>query len=339
MSLLFSSVEKIEKNGFAQIIKRAHKDELETTANQINYLLNLPDELQNIFPNILEYRIGKHEVWYTMPFYSMHSLDCALYQNQISIDDLKTIFYSLINTVFDKIYIHNIHSAPSDYIKTIHFNRIEKRLKYLYSKRPDLSTLIYSDIITINDVKYRNALVLLNEIQQQSILLGKLSPKFLGLIHGDLETNHILFDINDDKKVELILLDPRMPLNGGDYTYDMGKLWQSIDGQANNLIKGLFNLSFNMTNRQIDAKFSIHNLRPVEELKELQEFVIGIINKKQIHNDTNWYYRCLFSQAAHFLSAPPFFMDKNYPEKLAEAMYLTGVIQLNNLYERMLEHE
>ena len=293
--------------------------------------------MQNIFPNVLEYRIGKREVWYTMPFYSMQSLDCALYQNRVSIDDLKIIFGSLINTVFDKIYIHNIQSAPCDYIRTIHFNRIEKRLKYLYSKRPDLSALIHADVITVNDIKYRNALVLLNEIQQQSSLLEKLSTKFLGFIHGDLEANHILFDINDDKKVEFVLLDPRMPLNGGDYTYDMGKLWQSIDGQVVNLIQGL---SFDMTDRQIDAKFSIHNLRPVEELKELQRFAINIINsKKLILSDNNWYYRCLFSQAAHFLSAPPFFMDENHPEKLAEAMYLTGVIQLNNLYERMLAHE
>jgi hypothetical protein len=336
MSLLFSSVEKIEKDGITQIIKRAHEDELETTADQINYLLNLPEGLQEFFPTILEYKIGNDKVWYTMPFYSMQSLDCALYQNHVSIDDLKIIFSSLINIMFDKIYIRNICTVPCDYIKTIHFNRIEKRIKYLYSKRPDLTSLIYADIITVNGIKYRNVLALLNEIQQSS-LLEKLNPQFLGFIHGDLETNHILFDINDNK-VDFIFLDPRMPLNGGDYTYDMGKLWQSIDGEVTNLIQGLFNLSFDMSNQEVNAKFKINRLRPVKELNELKKFVLDIVsNKKFILNDNNWYYRCLFSQAAHFLSAPPFFMDKNHPEKLAEAMYLTGVIKLNTLYNDYLK--
>lgn len=338
MNLSFSHVEKIQKNGLVQIIKRANKDELVTTTEQINYLLNLPKELKNIFPSILEYYIGE-EVWYTMPFYSLLSLDDALYKTDIPISTLEMVFKELINTIFDKMYVHNIQKAPRDYITKTHFERIQKRLKYLCYIRPDLSALIHSNTIYVNGVKKLNALTLLDMLKERTDLLNKLSPNFLGLIHGDLETNHILFDIDENKKVKLILLDPRMPLDGGDYTYDLGKLWQSLDGEIGSLIRGLFTLSYNTIKGKHDFNFVVNNLREETELNSLQKYVFNIVNKKILSLDDNWYYRCLFSQAAHFLSAPPFFVDKKYPEKLAEALYITGVIQLNNLFERMIKND
>ncbi|WP_372997659.1 hypothetical protein [Lutispora sp.] len=330
MNMQFSSVREICKEGKRQILKTAYENEREATISQINYLLNLPNDIKHIFPEILDYCISENEVWYIMPLYEMTTLDSELRKTEMPLEDLKKVIKTLIEILFEKVYDAN--KVPfNNYVYEAHIKRIKKRIKYLISVCPRLEPLIVSKSILINGKEYININKLIDNLEISSVM-EILTPKLIGFIHGDLEANHIMFEILKDK-VNICLLDPRMPSEGGDYSYDLGKLWQSLDGYMHNLQAGFYDLTFDLKSENPEFIFNINTLRPYDELKCLCEYAKQCVNSKISHIDSNWMARCLFSQAAHFLSAPPFYIGRNFPPDLYLALYLRGVILLNEFFE------
>ena len=166
----FSSVYKFEKDGCFQMMKFANINELETTINQIQYLQQLPNDLKQYFPKVLEYYVGKNTVWYTMPFYSMNSLNNIICDKSIDLNLVKKVFEVLIDIIFDKLYNNIIGSVSNDYAEAVYFSRIKKRIKYICDKRPDLAALVTNETIVINGKEYYNALCLLKKIEKTNIV-------------------------------------------------------------------------------------------------------------------------------------------------------------------------
>ncbi|MCK0473045.1 hypothetical protein [Halalkalibacter sp. APA_J-10(15)] len=333
IEMAFSSVKLINKNNRKLILKSAEKNELQTTVEQIEYLNNLPSSLKKYFPNVIDYTISSEMVQYLMPYYDMTQLDVALSGKEVPYYLLEKVLSNLISIVFQEIYPLNKIIPPDNYMYEKHFNRVISRIDYLLFHRKDLVNIIKAPYLKINQKTYMNFYNCINKVMDKDHI-NSISPIELSLIHGDLEANHIMFK-EKDKKLRIKLLDPRVSKNGGDFAYDLAKLFQSVHGQVHEIQRGNFCLEIKSNMHCPEVNFSIHNCRDIDELKKLLDVLRIDVN--QYSFDKSWEQRTMFIESIHFLSSPPFFLSEKFPPFAAEALYIQGIILLNNYVNKYLD--
>ncbi|MEI2358512.1 hypothetical protein [Mesobacillus zeae] len=319
----------MNRNDQAYIVKTAQQKDLVTTIEQIHYLQNLPDEIKSYFPEITEFNITAESVSYHMPFYKMNQLDDALLDPDCQMDEIHEALTLLIDLLFSHIYGKDSKPVPEDFVLKTHIQRMEKRIHYFLSQRPDLCRLILSPALKINGEIFTNTLPSFDFLLREKNL-ESLTPSNLSFVHGDLEANHILF-LKQQGEMQLKLLDPRSTDKGGDFAYDLGKLFQSIHGKSHVIQRGQFSLKYELEKDIPEIEFYVNSGRP-SEYKDLFDKVINRINERC--NDKNWEKRTLFSEAAHFLSAPPFFLESDCDA--AAGLYLQGILLLNDFMKNHL---
>lgn len=331
-SISFSSVNMIELNGKKFMRKIANENERQTTIDQIFYLKCLPENIKKYFPRIEEYTINDRYVSYLMPFYNMLQLDEALLSSSIKKNQIILVLEKLIDIMFLEIYPKFHIPTPKDYFLVMHYNRAINRIKYLLNQRADLFNLINSPYLIINGKECVNGANLLNKIVDSSYF-KLLSPPFIGLVHGDLEANHIMFDFKNKSDIDIILLDPRVTNKGGDLAYDLAKLYQSIDGYSHEIQRGSFKFDINYSGKYPEILFLINGHRDFKEYNLMKNQLDKNINRHATYSDcSNWKARTSFIEAVHFLSAPPFFMHSQ-TDRIAEALYIQGVYLLNEFVQ------
>lgn len=337
-NICFSSVRKIIMDNRTCMLKIANNKEREITIEQINYLLKLPNSLKEFFPEILSYDINEEQVHYIMPYYNMPTLDEVLRTKKISLHEIQLVLKQLIHFMFTNVYTRKQTTPPNDLIKKQHLDRIDKRLKFMYNTQKNFQYLIDSKELQINNKKYLNYPYILEEIEKHGII-KQLNPNFIGLIHGDLEANHIMFNI-EGSQIKLRLLDPRFPKGGGDIAYDMGKLWQCLNGLSHEIQTGNFILDIIQYSNTTKINFSINSTLCLADYNYLKNSIIDSLEEHMTtHEVEKLLLRTEFAEAVHFLSAPPFFVGDNFPDYLAEALYIQGIIKINDFYHNYINYK
>ncbi|MDY7989861.1 hypothetical protein UY286_04920 [Paenibacillus polymyxa] len=332
IDLSFSNVELIEKDGLFFILKKAIETDLETTSLQISFLKQLPYKVKAYFPEIIEYNIKDDEVWYTMPYYKLTSLDAALSDNSIPVVKMEQLLLNMLTMLINDFYSKKIEGElTQSYLDKVYFERIKKRINYFSSSSIENERLVTANEVFINGKSFKNPLYIIEKMQSETQKLRDLTPLFTTMTHGDLEANHILFDVEDLNNYKL--LDPRVNVKGGDPAYDLGKLFQSLNSYSHLMFSGLFKLEIEtLLSGHSHYCFNYIHKRPEEQLIYLKQQLYKEIDMQVIPSLTNWKQRSLFAEASHFLSAPPFFLSPKYPKHLAKMLYIQGVILLNNFY-------
>ena len=204
---------KIDSRDFNDIVCKdikTYKKISEDLSGEINYYLNIPSEIKDIFPIMFNYDTILNK-WYEMENINGIPVSHLYLNEELTIEQLDNIMGT----------INRIHNCQSSEIELNHelniYNNYSKKLKKRY-KNYDYSQFQNSNII------YNFLLLKLEEYEENK--LGKLT-----MIHGDPVFTNIL--INRFGKIKLI--DMRGSIDNiltiyGDKLYDIAKIYQSIIG-------------------------------------------------------------------------------------------------------------
>jgi len=172
---------------------------------ELNYYQNIPHELSDYFPSLLNFNKNENVLELTMeyikgiPLYYLYK-NCLLTERNI--DNLFMILEKIHSTPI-------LISVSNENISNNYFKKLSDRFNNDYYF--DDSKEIYEKIIMDLSQNY--------------------SPKIVGMIHGDFWFSNILLDYQDEYR----FIDMRGQLDGvltmnGDKYYDYGKMYQSILG-------------------------------------------------------------------------------------------------------------
>lgn len=245
-------------------------DDVKKFIGEIKWYLKLPTGLEYVSPRIFDYSTDKDKPFVSMEYYSYNTIhDLFLYGN-ISESNWRNIFKKIkfILDDFAKYSVENEQLKES--VKDMYIDKTIARLNDV--KKNEKFALFFTDSITINGVKYLN---LEKIIEKLNILINEklLNIKSFCIIHGDLCFANMMID---DKLKVIKLIDPRGKFGKfdiyGDQRYELAKLFHSVDGKYDYIIKDLFDIEVNGTNIEYKVKSKdttgIYNVM-VEELSDL----------------------------------------------------------------------
>ena len=303
--------------------------------NEIEWLLNLPSELNPYFSEVLAYDTESDNVFFDVPYYGSRNLREYIFDGHFDADAAVSFLEKLLDWMFQNVYSRKIEDAPDDWVMEKHINRVLDRLIECSQKSDILAKLINAEKIVINEVEYKNIKELYTNLAEKKELIDILSPKDLVMIHGDLHFQNIL--VYSENDLGFMLVDPRGELRGSDIYYDMGKLWHSFHGKYDFIHSDQFKLDLSWREKTPIAKFEITNKYSEKVYDEIYQKFMNVITKYDvIRQDSYWEMKALFAEASHFCSVSTFHIGKTKTAERAVVLYLIGVILINEFYQKYL---
>lgn len=240
-----------------------YSDDKDKFIGEIKWYLKLPSDVEYVRPRIFDYSLDYNKPYVSMEYYAYHTVHELFLNGDLDIHQWKQIFDRIRFICHDlrryRISDKNVIPALEDmYLtKTIQrFDRLRKNVRF----RDFFTCPIY-----VNGKKYKS----LNVITE---ILKKLIPRMLydvkefNIIHGDLCFANMMID-NNFSFVKVI--DPRGKFGSfdiyGDFRYELAKLFHSVDGKYDYIIKDLFvldysNAKINFTILDKDREFDLFNV-------------------------------------------------------------------------------
>lgn len=321
--------------------KRAHNGK-QKLIDEINWLVSLPEEVKNRFPEVLESSVNEANVYYEMPFYNIPTLRQAIFYGKIN----GNIACDILNKIFDFMYV-NFYSkinkdVPSDFIKKTHFDRVLERIDLVKKQTKIFDKIISKKYVLMDGKKYQNALSIIENFKSENKLIKMLSPCWTSKIHGDLHFDNILIDIDQDNVLtNFVLIDPRGYSQDSDYGYDLGKLWHSFHGLYDFVNNGCSNIDYKeISKTEIEVCIQFSNRNILREYEFILDKFPKLLDEKYKLNaiDKYWEFRTLFTEAMHFLSLPDFHLRFDEREEKAISLYMIGVKLLNKVWENYVRN-
>ena len=293
--------------------------------DEIKWINKLPSDIKGHFATIKNYDLKSNPVYYEMEFYGLPSIRKLIMEGYIDHKVALKILKKILDFMFSKVYTKKVKNAYCRYPAKVHLNKIKYRLNETMNKSDIFKNIIPKDYI-INGIKIPNIFDMIDEIENDDRLLGKLQPENITMVHGDLHFDNILVKLSEDFELEnFILLDPR----GKDvynYTYDLGKLYHSFYGYYDFFHNKMYDLNFKIKNK---VNYKINDCKALEEFKLIEKGFEDLIKKQPIL-DKHWKLRTMFANACHFCSMIPFHLND---ERTATAIYFRGLELLNEFIQ------
>lgn len=231
-------------------ILRKESDDKDKFIGEIKWYLKLPADIEYVRPRIFDYSTSYNNPYVSMEYYSYHTIHELFLYGDLSKNQWIEIFKKIRFVLEDfrryEVKDSNIKNSLEEtyLIKTI--DRLNKL------KENDSFKKFFNHSITINDKKYKS----LNEIID---ILNIEIPKRLyriktfNIIHGDLCFANIMVDSNFSF---IKVIDPRGKFGDfdiyGDQRYELAKLFHSVDGKYDFIIKDLFDIDYDTKKCIID---------------------------------------------------------------------------------------
>ncbi|MBS3093071.1 hypothetical protein J4456_00645 [Candidatus Pacearchaeota archaeon] len=316
--------------------KEASKKGVGKLVDEINWILNLPPELREHFPEIIRYDIDSKIVFSEMKYYPMTTLRRLILERKITVDEALKQLEIIFDFMFYKLYKLSPEEDTTNLVEDVYFNRAKNRIGEMCGLTPLFKKVINTKKIILNGKEFRQVLPILEELENDEELKKILYPPCISYIHGDLHLGNIL--VEKENPHAFILIDPRGRVYGGgmggDYAYDLGKLWHSLNGFYDFIHEDKFTLNYYMDNDIINATLNIHEKENLRDYRLILEQIPALLQKyEQIKKDPYWHERTLFSEVIHFCSMLPFHREGDNYEKKPLAIYLRSVILLNEFLE------
>lgn len=315
--------------------KEANGNGREKLINEINWLLSLPDDLKPYFSSVLEYDATSPMVYYNIPYYGSRNLREYIFAGNFNSDDAIAFLDRLLRWMFKNVYSRKISDAPTDWVIQRHVNRVLDRLPECCEKSDVLKKLINANRLIINGVEYRNVKELYNIILKDKEFLKRVNPKELVMIHGDLHFQNILLSSETD--TGFILVDPRGEHMGADLYYDIGKLLHSFHAKYDFIHSDQFKLKIDVDKEIPVADFEFTNSYMVKVYDDIYEKFLKMMPLfDYFKNDPDWMMKAYFAEASHLCSVMTFHIAKSSTPDRISTLYLTGVILINEFFERFI---
>jgi choline kinase len=312
--------------------KEARGNGFEKLTDEIDWLLSLPPNLSQLFPQVVNTERTGDSAWFEMPWYDAPCLRKNILTGIYSPESTWILMKQVLEFMFSEVYI-NIYEKKVNGVEWLflkHIIRVRDRISQIYNANSVMRDLISSPKLSIDGDIYMNVPECLLIIANRIDFLKNLSPKSLRMIHGDFHFQNILVQYSGNTH-GFLLADPRGELLGSDLYYDMGKLWHSFNGKYDlihtdlcivnqvNHFGSIRNFNLDYTNKQMLDTYSHIKGMASSVLEEYDE----------ISNDEYWYFKTLFAEAMHFCSVSAFHLRSDGIENRAKCLYLRGVQLIN----------
>ncbi len=307
------------------ILRKTSKDK-EKIIGEIEWYLKLPSDIEYCRPRIFSYSTNYNEPYVEMEYYSYHTIHELFLYGDLKYNQWKSIFEKIafIRSDFSRYIVHN--NAISAALKEMYLDKTISRLEKL-SKHSTFANM-FDKPVTVNGISYP-PLQCIIELLSTSIPEKLCMLDQFTIIHGDLCFTNMLID---DNYSFIKLIDPRGQFGSfdiyGDPRYDLAKLFHSVDGKYDYIIKNMFNLHFNNSTNEIN--FTIDAPQTEFDLFDLMKTVF----KDEIGNQLD---NIVFIESLLFLSMIPL---HNESEEHQLVMLGTGLQILDRVLNIRVEpHE
>ncbi len=310
----------IDKN--RGILKKT-SDDKDKFIGEVRWYLKLPTDIEYVRPRIFSYSTSYECPYVEMEYYDYHTVHELFLFGDLDSNQWRDIF-KRIRFIYKDFKRYTVRDDTiREAIKDMYYTKTEKRLKKLKKQRE--FEKFYSNSIFVNNRQY----VSLDEIVR---LLKKIIPRMLydvnefNIIHGDLCFSNIMVDSNFSF---IKVIDPRGKFGNydiyGDSRYELAKLFHSVEGKYDFIIKDLFDIDYD-----IDKCIINYTINDRRRDYDIMEIFLGVFNK-EIGKDEN---KIRLIEALLFLSMIPLHEESL---KHQMAMLGTGLDLLNNVINITIE--
>ncbi len=225
-------------------------DDIEKFIGEIRWYLKLPTDIEYVRPRIFDYSTAYDNPYVSMEYYTYHTVHELFLFGNLSKQNWENIFKRIrfICKDFKRYTVSNDNLLPS--LEDMYLTKTLKRLEKLRSDKRFFK--LFEHPVRVNGRLYRP----MDEITE---MLKDLIPKMLygvdtfHIIHGDLCFSNIMIDSNHSF---VKVIDPRGKFGYydiyGDARYELAKLFHSVDGKYDFIIKDLIDVSFDPELPRID---------------------------------------------------------------------------------------
>lgn len=300
-------------------ILRKSSDNKEKFIGEILWYLKLPADIEYVRPRIFSYSTNYNDPYVAMEYYSYHTVHELFLYGDLDYYQWMDVFGRIrfIYNDFKRYSVSDQNIQPA--LQDVYLNKTLKRLNQL---RNDWRfEKFFEKQMQINQVSYLS----LDEICR---ILEREIPKCLydvdtfHIIHGDLCFANIMVDTNFSF---IKVIDPRGEFGKydiyGDQRYELAKLFHSVDGKYDYIIKDLFRID-------ADAEAAKIELKILEKKREFDLYEVFLkAFKDEIGDDRE---KIELIEALLFLSMIPLHgesLDHQY------AMLATGIQILDRVMD------
>lgn len=264
-------------------ILRKTSDDKDKLIGEIKWYLKLPTDIEYVSPRIFDYSTSYTEPYVSMEYYAYHTVHELFLYGDLGQHQWTDLFKRIQFVCHDfkryQVKDDGIKAALED----MYLCKTKQRFDRM--KKDENFVQFFQSPIRVNGVLYKP----LDKIMQ---ILEKNIPRMLydvesfHIIHGDLCFANIMVDPN----LSFIkVIDPRGKFGKydiyGDSRYELAKLFHSVDGKYDFIIKDLFEVEYNADACQIDyhildrkRDFDIYHLF----LDVFSEEIKGDLNKIEL---------------------------------------------------------
>lgn len=231
-------------------ILRKSSDDKDKFIGEIKWYLKLPSDIEYVRPRIFDYSTSYDDPYISIEYYAYHTLHELFLYGDLNRQQWIDIFNRVrfVCNDFKRYTVKDSKILPS--LEEMYLTKTLQRLDKL--KTDTRFCVFFERNITINGKECLN----LNNIIE---LLKRIIPQYLydiekfTIIHGDLCFANIMVDSN----LSFIkVIDPRGKFGAfdiyGDPRYELAKLFHSVDGKYDYIIKDLFGVQYDAGSTSID---------------------------------------------------------------------------------------
>lgn len=237
------------------ILKKT-SDDKEKFLGEIQWYLKLPADVEYVRPRIFSYSTAYEKPYISMEYYAYHTVHELFLYGDLNYHQWEEIFLRIrfVCRDFKRYQVQDakIREALEDVYLTKTLQRLG-RMKKEKEFRP-----FFERPIAVNGVVYKS-LEDISEILKIHIPRMLYDVESFPIVHGDLCFANIMVD---DNFSFIKLIDPRGKFGAfdiyGDFRYELAKLFHSVDGKYDFIIKDLFYVDQKMTGEgYIDLRYTI----------------------------------------------------------------------------------
>lgn len=225
-------------------------DDIDKFVGEIRWYLKLPTDIEYVRPRIFDYSTHYDHPYVSMEYYTYHTLHELFLYGNLNRQHWEDVFNRIrfVCKDFKRYTVSNDNLLPS--LEDMYLVKTLKRFERL--KKDERFHRFFDSPISVNGRRYRS----LDEVAD---ILREVIPRMLydvtsfNIIHGDLCFANIMIDSN----LSFIkVIDPRGKFGYydiyGDARYELAKLFHSVDGKYDYIIKEMFDVDFDLDTARVD---------------------------------------------------------------------------------------
>lgn len=280
-----------DKNGKGVMLPPVKK-----AVSQVNYLVNLPPETRNLFPQVLSHNLPDNtslmtqarEYQYDMTYVGGIEISRFVREYSPSPKIVAMLYAEIFRVLKEKVHSQRRTDIVCETLEQSYFKKIEARLLLSHNTSPKVfsSQLLDADYIDLNGKTLRNWHVIIDRLRNNESFRRILEPKHHCLVVGDTNTENIKIEnikplLNIDESlpfcfkqfdaddIGIRFLDPRaigfhvdgVDTGVDDYMYD-NKPWHNSIGNYDHIHGEHFDIGFEIGNINPKLNIMIHKDSP-----------------------------------------------------------------------------